>query len=152
MQGANQALLDAQALGNSIINRDLYLRRERQRQIKSIRQSIRQSQSQSQSQSMEEADLALGSPLQIQMPPGPSEGWVGGGVASLSASSAAPMWKMFAAYEKQMIPRAAKKVLKSRTAARVLHDTVVLMPGNVTRASVAEQGGAGAGAGAATTV
>ena len=40
-----------------------------------------------------------------------------------------------------MIPRAAKKVLQSRLAARVLHETEVLRPGNVTRASVAEQGG-----------
>jgi hypothetical protein len=59
------------------------------------------------------------------------------GVRKESLESAA-MWRVFSAYEEQMAPRSLKMVLKSRTAASLLHRPAVLRSGNVTRASVAE--------------
>ena len=49
------------------------------------------------------------------------------------------MWEVFADYEKNVIPRATKKVMKSRKAAEVLHSPIALTPGNISRASVAQK-------------
>lgn len=107
-QGANQALLDAQTLGRSLINRQAYIDRERKRNLKA---------------------KSVGDCLHENLVR-----------VNDCAKNLAPMWNAFATYEKDVIPRATKKVLKSRTAARVLHDDAVLVSGNVTRASVAEGG------------
>ena len=45
----------------------------------------------------------------------------------------------FCDYESEAFHRSARKVLKSRSAAQYLHSSAVMTPGNVTRASVAEQ-------------
>jgi 2-polyprenyl-6-methoxyphenol hydroxylase-like FAD-dependent oxidoreductase len=50
-----------------------------------------------------------------------------------------PLGPFFGAYESEAYDRSAKKVLKSRLAAQYLHSPVVMTPGNVTRASVAEK-------------
>jgi salicylate hydroxylase len=50
-----------------------------------------------------------------------------------------PVGSFFSDYESEAYHRSAKKVLKSRLTAQYLHSSAVMTPGNVTRASVAEQ-------------
>ena len=105
-QGANQALLDAQALGKNLVS--FYHGREK------IRHNSR------------------------------CKHYDATDIGSINANTQGPrafshLWEAFADYEMKVIPRATVKVLKSRTAACVLHNSAALKPGNVTRAAAAER-------------
>jgi salicylate hydroxylase len=54
-------------------------------------------------------------------------------------NGAAQLGSYFGDYEAEAFARSAKKVIKSRLAAQYLHSPAALVPGNITRASVAEQ-------------
>ena len=109
-------MLDAQALGRGLVSRRAFLTREGNR-----RRSSRSEEE------CKDSKGEVGDPADEQEQEQQVEG-------------AAPLWRVFAAYERQRIPRAARTLLRSRAAARVLHDPAALRPGNVTRASVAEGG------------